>query len=259
MSALTSREHNAAQYATKNNLAARQSLWSHYGGRSVFDVALDLAELSGDELVIDVGCGNGRYLENLRARGHRGLVAGLDYSAGMARAAGEHGLTGVADAQRLPVGTGKFDLALCMHMLYHVPDVDAALRELRRVVKPEGRVLVATNSLIHTQEFLDIVREAAERLDVEHVPVWSRESFTAEAAPAHLEPVFSSVTAHHQLDEVRVPDLEPVLAYVGSLNSIQGYQGTGVLELAGDLAKAKFDERGYFPVTRAMTVFVCRP
>ena len=50
---------------------------------------------------------------------------------------------GSADA--LPLRTGSVDAALAMHMLYHLPRPEAGLAELRRVLRPGGRLVVSTN------------------------------------------------------------------------------------------------------------------
>ncbi|MEV6526454.1 class I SAM-dependent methyltransferase [Longispora sp. NPDC051575] len=258
MSALTSRDHNVQQYANQGNLAARQSVWEYRTGPAIFDVALDIAGLTGDESVLEVGCGNGHYLRTLRERGHRGPVLGLDYSPGMAAEAGRHASTVVADAQRLPVGTRQCDLVLCMHMLYHVPDVPMAVAELARVLRPGGTVLVATNGLAHCREVMEILRRATELVGVEHRPLWGRESFTSEAAPGFLDPVFGSVVAHPEVEELRIPDVDAVLGYVASLHSTQSY-GPDVLAVAERLVREEFDRRGHFALTRSMTVFACNP
>ena len=70
----TSRRYIQQQYGDDSNLAARQSIYAYQRPkRDLHNRSLDLAELRGDESVVDVGCGNGRYLAALRARGHRGL------------------------------------------------------------------------------------------------------------------------------------------------------------------------------------------
>lgn len=72
---------------------------------SLFDAALDLAGLTGTETIIDVGCGDGRYLAARGVRGHRGALLGLDLSPGMAVVSARYGGAAVADARRLPIRT----------------------------------------------------------------------------------------------------------------------------------------------------------
>jgi SAM-dependent methyltransferase len=49
--------------------------------------------------------------------------------------------------ERIPVTDASFDVVLCLQVLEHVPDPAAAIRELRRVVRPGGRVLLSTHGI----------------------------------------------------------------------------------------------------------------
>ena len=51
----------------------------------------------------------------------------------------------VADAEDLPFADASYDLVAAMWMLYHVPDLDRALAEVRRVLRPGGHLLAVTN------------------------------------------------------------------------------------------------------------------
>jgi SAM-dependent methyltransferase len=151
----TNRESILEQYADQRNLAARQSIYrfARPGTPDFFGWALQLARLDGKERVLDICCGNGSYLKALAAGGHRGAVHGLDLSAGMVAAAAaaraDQGLV-VGDAQALPFADQTADVALCMHALYHVPDQEAAVAEVRRVVqRGHGRALFVTNAVGH--------------------------------------------------------------------------------------------------------------
>ena len=133
-SALTSRAYNE-----QGPLAARLAIYDHQRDRvDLPGVAVEaLAGVRGR--VLDAGCGLGTYVRRLRdVRPDLDVVA-LDLSAGM-------GPEVVGDVQALPLGDGSVDAALAMHMLYHVPDVAAAARELRRVVRPGGLLLASTNA-----------------------------------------------------------------------------------------------------------------
>src|SRR5690606_23749244 len=139
-------------------LRTRQRLWSYHTGRSWMDDALDTVGARGGETVLDVGCGAGRWLAALRRRGHTGRLLGVDISPGMAAAAAERTRASalVADATA--------DVALAAHMLYHTPEVPAAVAELRRVVRPGGVVLATTNGARHIAEIRAVMDEAAARV-----------------------------------------------------------------------------------------------
>ena len=145
----TSRDYIAHQYGDDRNLAARQSIYSFQQPRlDLHGSSLDLAELTGDESILDVGCGNGRYLSELQTRGHRGIVCGADLSAGMLRtarsAAGDDPLL-LSDAQALPFALGF--VRRRAHDAHAVPRARSrpAIGEIRRVVRPGGVALVLTN------------------------------------------------------------------------------------------------------------------
>ena len=76
----------------------------------------------------------------------------------------------VSDAQTLPFASNSFDVALAMHMLYHVPDRAQALAEMRRVVRPGGVVLALTNSEAHFLE-LDELLIACADTTIESPPI----------------------------------------------------------------------------------------
>jgi SAM-dependent methyltransferase len=87
--------------------------------------------------VLDVGCGD---------RPYEALLAGAAEIVGFDVPGNPHAdLHGSIDA--IPVEDATFDAVLCLQVLEHVPDPAAAVRELRRVVKPGGRVLLSTHGV----------------------------------------------------------------------------------------------------------------
>jgi SAM-dependent methyltransferase len=101
------------------------------------------------ERILDVGCGPGFYVaEVLDAVGHEGSVVGVDVSPAMLAIAAHRaeGRPNVAfheaDATSLPVEDEGFDAALSVQVLEYVHDLCAALAEIRRALRPGGRVVL---------------------------------------------------------------------------------------------------------------------
>jgi ubiquinone/menaquinone biosynthesis C-methylase UbiE len=100
------------------------------------------------DMVLDLGCGTGDHTREVAALvTPGGRAVGLDFSTSMISEATRRQETSPApasfqqgDAQRLPFETGTFDACRTERMLCHVPDCEAALREMARVVRPGGRV-----------------------------------------------------------------------------------------------------------------------
>jgi len=101
--------------------------------------------LSG-ERVLDAGCGTGFFAAGLRRACPDAVVLGADLSTGMLARAGAAGAWPLlqADATRLPVATASVDVVVARGVLHHLPDVGAALAEWRRVLRPEGAVVLSS-------------------------------------------------------------------------------------------------------------------
>ena len=249
----TSRKAMAEQYADDRNLAARQSIYRYRRGRgNWFDIVLDLASLWGDEAVADIGCGNGKYLQQLLRRGHRGPLVGLDLSAGMAAQAAAHAPATSGDAQALPFPDDAFDVVLCPHMLYHVPDQAAAVAEVRRVLRADGQALFVTNSVEHFRQVDDLVASLTGAR-----PMRLMLAFTMEEGEAVLRTAFSSVTARVMRAALDVTDPEAVVDYVASVREVYATTDEQLDEIRRQVA-AEVERTGAFEITTASGVFVCR-
>ena len=107
----------------------------------------------GDEKfaeVLEVGCGTGFFLLNLAQSRIIGNAHCTDISPGMVAQCVENGrrlgieVTGeVADAEALPYADGQFDLLIGHAVIHHLPNLEAAFSEFRRVLKPGGRLVIA--------------------------------------------------------------------------------------------------------------------
>jgi len=250
------------QYGDDQRLAARQRLWQN--GPPLIDRVLELAAIPSAAAVLDVGCGNGRYLSALRERGHTGPLAGLDYSPGMALVARAFAPTAVGDAQALPVRDGVADIAICAHMLYHVPDLPRAAGELRRVLRPGGSAVVVTNGPNHTAESTALLERSLREVTGVTVQVdLSGRRFLPDVALSVLEPVFDEVEVVQAGGPVTVPSPEIVADYLGSIapevaGLSDGPLWTSVLARARELVVEHVDRHGPFVVTSDTAVLIGR-
>lgn len=221
----TDRGMLTSQYATSANLNARVSVYRYLdpegdppGGLQRWVV--EQVQWSRDTRAVDVGCGPGPYTEELSR--HAELVLGVDLSAGMlaeARARTHAGrfVASVADASALPLGDTSVDVVLAAHMLYHVTDIDAAVAEFHRVLRPGGSLLVVLNGAVDKQEMRQMWREAAASVGRGFEPPWWSTRANLDNVSDLLASRFTDVTIERLPGRFRFPTSSAPMTWVDSL------------------------------------------
>jgi SAM-dependent methyltransferase len=130
----------------------RPFLWSMNRSHSALtDWGLGHVRIGKGFRILDVGCGGGRTIEKLAALAAEGRVCGVDYAAGSVAASRAHNRCLIAASRveireasvsHLPYPDCEFDLVTAVETHYYWPDLPADLREIRRVMKPGGSVVV---------------------------------------------------------------------------------------------------------------------
>jgi ubiquinone/menaquinone biosynthesis C-methylase UbiE len=114
--------------------------------------------------MLEVGGGEGelavRIVNELGAQ-----LVGIDQSERMVEIQRSKGIDArVGNVERLPASDGEFDVAVAAWMLYHAQELDGALAELARVLRPGGHLVAVTNSIEHLRELWDLAgRETSAR------------------------------------------------------------------------------------------------
>ena len=167
----TDPEYLRYQYDDSEKLRIRIEAHERYSerGGDHFGWILDLLQVRAGQTVVDAGCGPGSAFAPLGQAGVR--VVGFDRSAGMVREARQQAADQRldarvlrADAQSIPLADRSCDRVLASHMLFHVPDIARALREMRRILKPGGRIVMTTNAADHAARIHTLHDEAARKL-----------------------------------------------------------------------------------------------
>jgi ubiquinone/menaquinone biosynthesis C-methylase UbiE len=101
--------------------------------------------------LLDVGCGTGTFAAMVAGAGLPARIVGVDYAAPMCRLASQKALAAGAagrvqflngDSEHLPFASGSFDAIACSNSFHHYPHPDRAVREMYRVLRPDGRLVI---------------------------------------------------------------------------------------------------------------------
>jgi ubiquinone/menaquinone biosynthesis C-methylase UbiE len=142
----------ASQYGTEEPLEARRSIYGEVEGPDAKEVAFAAIAEASPARVLEVGGGPGELSERIAGELSAEVVM-VDSSPRMVELARARGVDArVGDVRELPFGNGEFDCAVAAWMLYHVEDLDRGLSELRRVLRPRGRLVAVTNGRKHMHE-----------------------------------------------------------------------------------------------------------
>lgn len=121
-----------------------ESHWWHRGRRQIIaSFVEEILKNSGNRRprILDVGCGTGG---NLNLLSQYGDAEGVDISPDALEFCRQRGLDNVrlGAAEQLPYEDDRFDLVTALDVVEHLDDDVAGLREFRRVLKPDGRILI---------------------------------------------------------------------------------------------------------------------
>lgn len=203
------------QYQSQSNLEARIQLHlqSSINKMGWYPWLFEQIKAPADARILELGCGSARFWSSMINQIPTGWQITLsDFSPGMLADA-QRNLAEfqrpfdfqVIDAQAIPFEASSFDLVIANHMLYHVPDRAKAISEIRRVLKPDGRLYAATNGFNHMREFATLSKQS----DPEIVTTFDNpqdESFLLENGADQLAGSFEHVSLHLYPDGLRVTD-----------------------------------------------------
>jgi ubiquinone/menaquinone biosynthesis C-methylase UbiE len=208
------------QYQNASNLSARQQLHDRFSTNKygwhlwVFEQF----NLSPESRILELGCGTGAlWFQNAHRIPDDWGIMLSDLSLGMLQDAQRNFHTSqrrfrfaAVDAQSIPFEDKSFDAVIANHMLYHVPDINKALSEIHRILKPNGRFYAATNGRDHMREFTELVARFHPNTGFRALD----RTFGIENGLVQISRWFSKVALRRYEDSLAITDVAPLVAYV---------------------------------------------
>ena len=247
------------QYRSSDNLSTRISIHDKYStnkqgfGNWVFSNCQYATGCS----ILELGCGTGNMwigrdeIVNASSR-----IVLSDFSEGMINTAKDN-LKGydkikyqVIDIQDIPYEDDSFDIVIGNMMLYHVPDLDKGLSEVRRVLKPGGTFYCATFGEHGIVEYLSKV------LGKYGVTDNTNKIFTLQNGAGLLGGFFSDVERKDYIDSLAVTAVNDIVDYLYSLSSMTDLNQLDRDEIVAALTSQMKD--GVLNIPKEYGMFVCR-
>ena len=207
--------------------------------------------------VLELGCGTGNIW-----LGHEDMISRCqklyltDLSVGMLKAAKEN--LGerdnieylIADIQNIPFEDDCLDVVIANSMLYHAPDLEKAINEVRRVLKENSTFYCAT---MGENNFVERLAEWFRLSGEDFTP---NHNFTMQNGEKFLRTAFKEVEPKFYKDSLHITNIDDLINYLQSLNS---------LKTINDLPEEKIrtilmehSENGIIDLPKEYGMFICR-
>ena len=223
------KEYAELQYKTHKNLSKRMNLWS-YGSNpeSLQRWIFSKIQIQEHERVLELGCGTGQlWLDNFKNVPSNCSIVLSDFSKEMLNKAKVNLQPlnlpikfEIIDAEKIPYTNKIFDVVISCHMLYHIPNIQAALMSINRILKPSGRFIATTIGQQHIQELIDLLSEFG-LYSKKMLNLFSE--FRNETGREVLKPYFSEIRFHEYINQVVISSVEPIMSYIESMFPIEDF------------------------------------
>lgn len=246
------------QYRTAEHLKTRMSIHDKYSlnPQPFGEWIMSHYEIRPGFRILELGCGTGEMWKgrlSLLEGGSRLVLT--DFSPGMLETARKN--VGevlcvdynLVDIQDIPYETDSFDLVIANMMLYHVPDLDRALSQVRRVLKPGGTFCCATYGEHGIMEFVNnTLRDYGISGSI-------GKAFTLQNGEGKLRRHFADVRKLTREDGLAITHIPDFVDYVLSMSGL-----TGLEQADAELLLRAFREKstdGVLYVPKEYGMFVC--
>lgn len=199
------------------------------------DWLFDQYQFKEDMSILEIGCGNGKHWEGRIEKLPEGCELILsDFLDGMLDLVKEKYFSyenvsfEKIDIQSIPFKEESFDVIIANHMLFHVPDLDKGLSEVRRVLKKGGCFYSATDGNGGMRPFLN---DAIKQFDKENEAFTEKLPFNLQNGEEILSKFFSAVEKREYENTLAITKTEDLIEWLKSTKSISGFSEENLTNL----------------------------
>lgn len=227
--AMNRTENVKEQYKDDSNLSVRIEFHVKYctNRQGLMPWLFEKYEFSNGYRILELGCGNGGQWENrIQNLPADCMLILSDFSDGMVRIVwdkykdNKNMLPAKIDIQNIPFPDSCFDVVIANYMLYHIPDIDAALCEVRRILKTSGKFYSATNGNGGMRPFL---RNAFLQVNPSIGAFTKDLTFSMQNGNELLSKYFASVQRFDYEDALVVTETKDLMDWLKSTITMSSY------------------------------------
>lgn len=250
------------QYKNAKNLNDRISLHEKYSTNKQgwFNWLFNQIDFSKVNRLLELGCGNGKLWQENRIDLRNREIFLSDISEGMVEEVrnklGSDFNCIVADAEKIPFKDEYFDSIIANHVLFYLNDLNLGLKEISRVLKPNGILYCSTYGKNHMKEITEIVQNFDSRINLSNHSLY--DIFGLENGESILKEYFFNIQRMDYKDSLEITESKPLIDYImschGNQNEILGPRLNEFKEYIEEL----LENNGKIVVTKQAGLFVCK-
>lgn len=249
------------QYKNAKNLNDRISLHEKYSTNKQgwFNWLFNQIDFSKVNRLLELGCGNGKLWQENRIDLRNREIFLSDISEGMVEEVrnklGSDFNCIVADAEKIPFKDKYFDTIIANHVLFYLNDLNLGLKEISRVLRPNGILYCSTYGKNHMKEITEIVQSFDSRINLSNYSLY--DIFGLENGESILSKYFSNIQRMDYRDSLEITESKPLIDYImschGNQNEILGPRLNEFKEYIEELLK----NNGKIVVTKQAGLLKC--
>ncbi len=249
------------QYMDSNNLKVRIQLHEKYSTnpQGWFPWLYSQINFNGVYRLLEIGCGNGQLWEKntLNLRNREFFLS--DSSEGMVKEVrdkyGSQFNCIVVDCEQIPFKDNYFDCIIANHVLFYLNDLDQGLREIRRVLRPNGILYCSTYGQNHMKEINEIVKEFDDRIVLSSNNLNLK--FGLENGKEILNQYFNLVQLNVYKDSLLIDEAQPLIDYIMSCHGNQNEIIGPRMEEFKKFIEKKLENNQPIQITKDAGLYIC--